>query len=79
MTDILKYLANIFWKGFSDLLWWVTTMASDSNFENLAKPVEVGWVQLSMILKTILSLNHRNASAERGFNINKNLLDANMS
>ena len=32
-----------------------------------------------MILKTILTLSHGNASVERGFSINKNLVDVNMS
>ena len=50
-------------------------MASDNNSENLVKPIEVGWVQLSMILKTTLG----NATVERGFTINKNQLDVNMS
>ena len=50
-------------------------MASDNNSENLVRPIEVGWVQLSMILKTIPG----NATVERGFTINKNQLDVNMS
>ena len=40
-TDMLKYLAKNFCKTFSEL-WWVTTMASDNNSENLAKPIKVG-------------------------------------
>ena len=32
-----------------------------------------------MILKTILTLSHGNTSVERGFSINKNLVDVNMS
>ena len=32
-----------------------------------------------MILKTILTLSHGNASVEHGFSINKNLVDVNLS
>ena len=32
-----------------------------------------------MILKTILTLSHGNTSVERGFSINKNLVDVNTS
>ena len=35
--------------------------------------------ELSMILKTILTLSHGNASVELGFSINKDLVDFNMS
>ena len=42
--------------------------------------VNIGkYKELSMILKTILTLSHGNASVEHGFNINKNLVDVNLS
>ena len=42
--------------------------------------VNIGnYKELSMILKAILALSHGNASMERGFSINKNPLDLNMS
>ena len=44
---------------------------NDNDSENLDKPIEVGWVQFSLILKIILTLSHTSASVEHGFNINK--------
>ena len=42
--------------------------------------VNIGnYKELSMISKTILALSHGNTSVERGFSINKNPLDLNMS
>ena len=42
--------------------------------------VNIGkYKELSMILKTILTLSHGNASVEHGFSINKNLVDVNLS
>ena len=42
--------------------------------------VNIGkYKELSMILKTILTLSHGNALVEHGFNINKNLVDVNLS
>ena len=49
----------------------MTTKINDNDSENLAKPIEVGWVQLYMILKTILTLSHESASVEHGFNRSK--------
>ena len=52
-------------------LWLVTSKVNYNDSENLAKPIEVGWVQFYMILKTILTLSIESASVEHGFNINK--------
>ena len=35
--------------------------------------------ELSIILKTILALSHGNASVERGFSVNKNMANVNIS
>ena len=37
----------------------------------MTKPIEVGWVQFYMILKTIVTLSHESASVKYGFNANK--------